>query len=145
VTVDVLWPPRTTNDTSGGEPQALSENDASLVLRVRYGERVFLLTGDIERAAEDALVAAGDALKSDVVKVAHHGSRTSSSESFIAASRPSVAVVSVGNASPFGHPDQNVVARWRASGAQVLQTGRRGTVTISTDGRDLHVETYAQE
>ncbi|HEV7903282.1 MAG TPA: ComEC/Rec2 family competence protein [Pyrinomonadaceae bacterium] len=145
VTVDVLWPPRTTEDSAGGERQALSENDASLVLRVRYGARVFLLTGDIERAAEDALVAAGDALQSDVVKVAHHGSRTSSSESFIAATSPSVAVVSVGNASPFGHPDAGVVARWRASGAQVLQTGRRGTVTISTDGRDLQVETYARE
>jgi competence protein ComEC len=144
-TVDVLWPPRTTEDEAGGERPSLSENNASLVLRVRYGERVFLLTGDIEREAESALIAAGDALNSDVVKVAHHGSRTSSSESFIAAARPSVAVVSVGNASPFGHPEQNVVARWRASGAQVLRTGQRGTVTISTDGQDLRVETYAHE
>jgi competence protein ComEC len=145
VTVDVLWPPRATEDKAGDEQPALSENNASLVLRVRYGARVFLLTGDIERAAEAALVAAGDTLKSDVVKVAHHGSRTSSSDSFIAATRPSVAVVSVGNASPFGHPDKNVVARWRASGAQVLQTGRRGTITLSTDGEDLRVETYARE
>lgn len=144
-TVDVLWPPRTTEDEMGDAQGALSENNASLVLRVRYGERVFLLTGDIEREAEAALVAAGDALKSDVVKVAHHGSRTSSSEAFIAAARPTVAVVSVGDASPYGHPDANVVARWRASGAQVLQTGRRGTITISTDGQDLRVETYARE
>lgn len=140
-TVDVLWPPRSTGDETG----ALSENNASLVLRVRYGARVFLLTGDIEREAESALVAAGDALRSDVVKVAHHGSRTSSSESFIAATHPAVAVISVGLTSPFGHPDANVVARWRASGAQVLQTGQRGTVTISTDGRDLRVETYVRE
>jgi competence protein ComEC len=144
-TVDVLWPPRTTGDNAGDETQALSENNNSLVLRVRYGERVFLLTGDIERAAEAALVAAGDALQSDVVKVAHHGSRTSSSDSFIAAARPSVAVISVGHTSPYGHPDANVVARWRASGAQVLQTGQRGTVTISTDGQDLRVETYVRE
>jgi competence protein ComEC len=140
--VDVLWPPRATRDET---PAALSENNASLVLRVRYGERVFLLTGDIERAAEATLVAAGDALQSDVVKVAHHGSRTSSSESFITATRPSVAVVSVGRTSPYGHPDANVVARWRAAGAQVFQTGRRGTVSISTDGHDLRVETYARE
>jgi competence protein ComEC len=79
------------------------------------------------------------------VKVAHHGSRTSSTESFIAAVRPSVAVVSVGQASPFGHPDKNVVARWRTSGAQVFQTGQRGTITISTDGRDLQVETFVPE
>lgn len=143
-TVDVLWPPRP-KSSRGDEPQALSENNNSLVLRVRYGERVFLLTGDIERAAETALVAAGDALHSDVVKVAHHGSRTSSSDSFIEATRPFVAIVSVGQVSPFGHPDAGVVARWRAAGAQVLQTGRRGTVTVSTDGRDLQLETYARE
>jgi competence protein ComEC len=139
-TVEVLWPPRAEEAT-----QTLSENNDSLVLRVRYGARAFLLTGDIEREAESALVAAGDELQSDVVKVAHHGSRTSSKAPFVAAVHPSVAVISVGRTSPFGHPDKNVVARWRATGAQVLQTGRRGTVTISTDGRDLRVETYARE
>lgn len=141
-TVEVLWPPR-----AGEANRALSENNDSLVLRVRYGARALLLTGDIEREAEAALVAvaARDELHSDVVKVAHHGSRTSSTESFIAAVRPSVAVISVGHTSPFGHPDQGVVARWRASGAQVLQTGRLGTITISTDGHDLRVETFARE
>jgi competence protein ComEC len=139
-TVDVLWPPR-----AGEATQALSANDDSLVLRVRYGERVFLLTGDIERDAESALVLAGDDLRSDVVKVAHHGSRTSSTEAFVAAVRASVAVVSVGLDSPFGHPDKNVVERWRAGGARVLQTGRSGTITVSTDGRDLKVETFVRE
>ncbi|HEX8633978.1 MAG TPA: ComEC/Rec2 family competence protein [Pyrinomonadaceae bacterium] len=140
VEVEVLWPPR-----AGETSQALSVNNDSLVLSVRYGSRAFLLTGDIERDAEAALVAAGDELRSDVVKVAHHGSRTSSTESFVAAVRPSVAVVSVGLDSPFGHPDKNVVARWRAAGAQVLQTGRSGTITISTDGTDLRVETFVRE
>ena len=70
---------------------------------------------------------------------------TSSTESFVAAVRPSVAVVSVGLASPYGHPDRNVVERWHASGAQVLQTGRRGTITVSTDGADLRVETFVRE
>ncbi|HYG10069.1 MAG TPA: hypothetical protein VD835_08995, partial [Pyrinomonadaceae bacterium] len=59
--------------------------------------------------------------------------------------RPSVAIVSVGLASPYGHPDKNVVARWRAAGAQVLQTGRSGTITVSTDGQDLKVETFVRE
>ena len=139
-TIDVLWPPR-----AGADAQALSENNDSLVLRVRYGSRAFLLTGDIERDAEFALLSAQDDLRSDVVKVAHHGSRTSSTEPFVAAVRPAVAVISVGHTSPFGHPDKNVVARWRATGAQVLQTGQRGTVTVSTDGNDLRVETYARE
>jgi beta-lactamase superfamily II metal-dependent hydrolase len=70
---------------------------------------------------------------------------TSSTDSFVAAVRPYVAVVSVGLASPFGHPDRNVVARWRAVGAQVLQTGRSGTITVSTDGQDLKVETFVRE
>lgn len=139
-TVEVLWPPRAEEATP-----TLSENNDSLVLRVHYGARAFLLTGDIEREAEAALVAAQDELHSDVVKVAHHGSRTSSTAAFVAAVRPAIAVISVGHTSPFGHPDKNVVARWRAAGAQVLQTGRRGTVTISTDGRDLRMETYARE
>jgi competence protein ComEC len=139
-TVDVLWPPR-----AGEETQALSANNDSLVLRVSYGARVFLLTGDIERDAEAALVAAGDNLRSDIVKVAHHGSRTSSTEPFVNAVRPSLALVSVGLASPFGHPDKAVVARWRATGAQVLQTGRTGTITVSTDGQDLKVETFVRE
>jgi competence protein ComEC len=138
--VDVLWPPR-----AGEATGALSENNDSLVLRVRYGSRVFLLTGDIERDAEAALVASREDLRSDVLKVAHHGSRTSSTEAFVAAARPAVAVVSVGLASPYGHPDRNVVARLRDAGALVLTTGERGTITVSTDGRDLKVETFVRQ
>jgi competence protein ComEC len=148
-TVEVLYPPPApASSPDAGEADAgrlPSGNDDSVVLRVRYGARCFLLTGDIERGAESALVAAGDDLRCDVVKVAHHGSRTSSTAPFVAATRPAFAVVSVGLTSPFGHPDAAVVERWRAAGAQVLQTGRRGTITFSTDGRDLRVETFARE
>ncbi|MCA1816055.1 MAG: ComEC/Rec2 family competence protein [Acidobacteria bacterium] len=160
VTVDVLYPPpapRRAGDgeailNAGASPDldadtgALpSGNDDSIVLRVRYGERCFLLTGDIERGGETALVAAGDDLRCDVLKVAHHGSHTSSTPAFVAAARPAFAVVSVGLDSPFGHPDAAVVGRWRAAGAQVLQTGRRGAITFSTDGHDLRVETFVPE
>lgn len=174
-TLDVLWPPppdggrahesheSTAPFRPGGGAAASSDggqtsgesrlvfdhgssgNDDSVVLRVRYGERCFLLTGDIERAAEAALVAAGDELRCDVVKVAHHGSKTSSSPEFVAATRARYAVIPVGLDSPYGHPEAAVVARWRASGAEVLQTGRRGAITFSTDGRDLRVETFARE
>ncbi len=143
VRFDVLWPPR-----SEGTAQTASSsaNDDSVVLRVSYGERCFLFTGDAERAAEAELVRSDSAgLRCDVVKIAHHGSRTSSTPAFIAAARARLAVVSVGASSPFGHPDEQVVERWRASGAEVLQTGRRGMITISTDGRDLRVETFAPE
>ena len=81
---------------------------------------------------------------SDAVKVGHHGSRTSSTEGFVNASRPALAVVSVGQDSPYGHPHPEVLERWRASGAQVLTTGQRGTITVSTDGDDLKVETFVK-
>ncbi|MFL6207514.1 MAG: ComEC/Rec2 family competence protein [Pyrinomonadaceae bacterium] len=138
VTADVLWPAL---DASTAAP---SGNDDSLVLRLRFKERVFLLTGDIESHAEAELVEARADLRCDVVKVGHHGSRTSSTNTFVNATRPQVAVISVGRTSPFGHPDAGVVARWQTTGAQVLQTGQRGTITVSTDGHDLKVETYVR-
>lgn len=137
-TADVLWP------HASSDASLPSRNDDSIVLRLRFGLKKFLFTGDIERKAEAALLAAGEDLRSDVVKVAHHGSRTSSSESFVAATHASLAVISVGLDSPFGHPHPNVVECWRTSGAQVLTTGERGTINVSTDGRDLAVETYVK-
>ena len=137
VTVDVLWPPPAAEGAASG-------NDDSVVLRLRYGRRTLLLTGDVESKAERALVDAGDDLRSDAVKVAHHGSRTSSTAGLVAAARPALAVISVGLDSPYGHPHAEVVARWRASGAQVLTTGERGMITVSTDGRDLKVETFVK-
>jgi competence protein ComEC len=139
VTVDVLWPP-----PARGDANLPSGNNDSIVLRLSFSRRTLLLTGDAEADAERALVASGDALRCDALKVAHHGSRTSSTEAFVAASRPALAVVSVGQDSPYGHPDREVLARWRASGAQVLTTGERGTVTVSTDGEDLRAETFVK-
>ena len=81
-------------------------------------------------------------LRSDIVKVAHHGSRTSSTDVFVRATRPSLAVISVGRTSIFGHPHREVVERWRANGAQVMTTGERGTISIMTDGKDLKVSTF---
>jgi competence protein ComEC len=136
VTVDVLWPLRVL------DANAASRNNDSVVLRLRFGERVFLLTGDIESKAEAMLARAPLELRCDVVKVAHHGSKTSSSEDFVKAARPSLALISVGLYSSYGHPHREVVERWRANGAEVLTTGERGAVSISTDGRDLRVETF---
>ncbi|HVG37771.1 MAG TPA: ComEC/Rec2 family competence protein, partial [Pyrinomonadaceae bacterium] len=136
VTIDVLWPP------PGAEPNAEWGNDESIVLRINYGARCFLLTGDVERKAEAQLVGAD--LRCDVVKVAHHGSKTSSTPEFVRAGRPSVAVISVGRVSPFNHPSPEVVARWRDGGARVYTTGEMGTITISTDGRDLQMSTFVQ-
>jgi competence protein ComEC len=135
VTAQVLWPPPSAN------PNLPSRNNDSIALRFQFGDRTFLLTGDIEAPAENAMLQAHDnfrqKLQADVVKVAHHGSKTSSTQAFVAATRASFAVISVGQISVFGHPDRGVVERWRASGAQVLTTGRSGTITFSTNGRDL--------
>lgn len=137
VAVEVLWPP------FSSDPGASARNDDSVVLRVRYGRRTFLLTGDVEARAESALLASGDDLTCDVLKVAHHGSRTSSTQSFIDAARPRFAVVPVGLDSPHGHPHEDVVARLLASGARLLTTGESGAITFSTDGEDLKLERFA--
>jgi competence protein ComEC len=138
VLIDVLWPrPIQT-------PDSPSRNNDSLVLRVRFGEKSFLFTADIEKEAEAALVKTGAGLKTDVVKVSHHGSRTSSTEQFIAVAQPALAVISVGRHSIFGHPTKEVVDRWKASGAQVITTGEKGTITVVTDGRTISVTTYVR-
>ncbi|HKR00632.1 MAG TPA: ComEC/Rec2 family competence protein [Pyrinomonadaceae bacterium] len=138
VEAEVLWPPRTEN------LNAPSGNNDSVVVRLRFGQRVFLLTGDIEKEAEAALTAAPDDLRSDIVKVAHHGSKTSSTSVFIERTQPSYAIISVGLSSIFGHPHREVVARWRARGARLLTTGENGTITVTTDGNDLKVETFVK-
>jgi competence protein ComEC len=139
VEAEVLWP---LTETSFGSP---SRNDESVVVRIKFGGRTFLLTGDIERSAEAALLSKSDQLRADVVKVAHHGSRTSSSETFILAAHPRVAVISVGRNSMFGHPHREVVERWQAIGAEVLTTGHSGTITVTTDGKDIAVTTFVQK
>jgi competence protein ComEC len=138
--LEVLWPALAEADAD-----APSANNDSLVLRLRLGRRTLLLTGDAEAQAEAALVRARDELLCDVLKAGHHGSRTSSTQAFVEATRPALVVVSVGRASPYGHPHAEVLARWRAAGSQVLTTGERGTITVSTDGEDLKAETFVRQ
>jgi competence protein ComEC len=116
--------------------EAWSENDASLVLRVEHGKVAILLAGDVEEEGEEALLASGARLEADVVKVPHHGSRTSSGERLVAATRPRFAVISVGRRNPFGFPAREVEERWRAAGAQVLRTDG-GAVRFLSDGERI--------
>ena len=138
VTASVLWPLPSTN------ADASSHNNDSIVLRFQLGERALLLTGDIEMAGEGGMLQAGENLRADVIKVAHHGSKTSSTPTLIAAVRPRLAVISVGQTSIFGHPNKEVVERWKTCGAQVLTTGQSGTITVTTDGRNLSLETFVK-
>jgi competence protein ComEC len=138
VTARVLWPVALAN------ANASSGNNDSIVLRLELHDRALLLTGDIEMAGEVGMIKARADLRADVVKVAHHGSKTSSTEALVAATNARFAIISVGQVSIFGHPNAEVVERWRRSGAQVLTTGKSGTITVTTDGKELDVTTFVK-
>ena len=116
-----------------------SPNDASVVLLAEYGETQWLLTGDAEVAGEGALVSHyPDLLGADVVKVGHHGSRTSSTPALVEATgTPAFAVVSVARRNRYGLPNEEPLARWRATGAQTLLTSTEGAVWLRSDGETV--------
>jgi competence protein ComEC len=120
-------------------------NDNSFVLRVRYGRRAVLFVGDAERAEEDDLLARSADLRADVLKVGHHGSRTSSQPRFLASVGAAHAVVSVGARNSFGHPHAETLAALAANGTAVWRTDRDGAVTMTTDGDSLHVWARARQ
>lgn len=136
VTVEVLWPPRVASAA------VTSGNDDSVVLRLVYGSVSVLFAGDIERPTEDALIRSGVDLRADVLKVPHHGSKTSSTDKFIDGVHPRYAVISAGERSRFGHPHAVVVDRYSARGVRLFQTGRDGMVTVETNGTVLDVSTH---
>lgn len=111
-------------------------NDTMVVARLTYGDTAFLFTGDMERGLEARLVASGDDLTAQVLKVGHHGSKTSSSEALLAAIDPEYAVIEVGKNS-YGHPNGDVLARLASFGAQVLRTDTDGTVIFESDGQQI--------
>jgi competence protein ComEC len=115
-----------------------SANDNSLVLRIAFGRRAVLFVGDTENEQEDTLLRrARDRLRADVLKVGHHGSRTSSSPAFVAAVAPREAVISTGCRNRFGHPHPSTLATLSAAGARVWRTDRDGAVVVTTDGEKL--------
>jgi len=137
-TIEILHPAESKNSN------APSKNNDSLTFIIRYGNRAFLFTGDIESQTENSLLISPQTLICDVVKVPHHGSKTSSSANFIKTTQAKFAVISVGLVSPFGHPHKEVVERWKANGANVITTGQKGTITISADGNDLTITTFVR-
>ena len=122
----------------------MTVNDNSLVVRIERAGRRVLFTGDIELEGEERLVDRfGDELQADVVKAPHHGSPTSSSSGFVAASAPELVVISLGVANRFGFPALEVVERWRGAGARVLRTDESGAVTVVIGaGGELSVTTF---
>ena len=120
----------------------LGPNNGSVVLRFGYKGTVFLLTGDIERSAESWLIRWGSRIKANILKVPHHGSRTSSTLSFLSEVSPSIAVVSVGGKNRFGHPAPDVLARYEADGVRVFRTDQQGAIVMRVDGDGLQIRTW---
>jgi competence protein ComEC len=116
----------------------LDLNTASTVLRVSMGDTAFLLTGDLDDVGERALIRSGADLSATVLKVGHHGSKTSTTPAFLARVQPAVAVIEVGGHNSFGHPAQETLER--LSSDLVLRTDQDGDVTITTDGSRIWVE-----
>ncbi|MFQ5860670.1 MAG: DNA internalization-related competence protein ComEC/Rec2 [Dehalococcoidia bacterium] len=137
VLLEVLHPPPEPLRGTGADV-----NNNSVVLRVIYGESSVLLTGDVGRVAEFYLLDREAALASTVLKVAHHGSDSSSDTTFLASVRPQLAVISAGQENPFGHPSPAVMERLQAHvGGPIYQTAFHGTVEVLSDGRRLWVKT----
>lgn len=124
-----------------GDSTQWESNNASIVGKLSYGEIDFLLTGDAGAGIEEYLVRVyGTTLQSEVLKFGHHGSKTSSSEVFIEAVQPAIAVVSAGKDNRYGHPHPDVVARAEAVGAQVVSTAEEGTIVFQSDGKTVWVK-----
>jgi competence protein ComEC len=135
VTVQVLAPDSTW--TAAQE----DANETSVVVRVTFGSVAFLLTGDAEAEEERWMLSntSAAALRADVLKLGHHGSKTSSTPAFLDAVQPRLALVSVGSENRYGHPSPEVVAELTRRRVPVLRTDREGAVVVSTDGRHIAV------
>ena len=115
-------------------------NNTSIVMLLHYGQFTMLFTGDAEAPVEDYLQQKyGNRLKADVLKVGHHGSKTSSIYKFISKVKPKYALISCGNKQIYNHPNKNVVGSLQHLGAKVLTTYEHGNLTVTTDGKGFEV------
>ena len=110
-------------------------NENSVVLRFTYGESSMLLTGDAGKDAERDILASGANVRSDLLKIGHHGSDSGTSDDWLEAVRPKFAVISVGKNNPFGHPSRDVLDRLSARGGEVYRTDRDGAVVFEMAAR----------
>jgi competence protein ComEC len=127
------------------QPGDVGKNNDSLVLRITYGRHSFLLTGDMEKQIEAELWSQGKLQHCDVLKVPHHGSKTSSTELFLESVRPEFAVISDGFENSFHHPNPEVLTRYREHHAAILRTDQLGLITIRSDGRRFTLATAISE
>jgi competence protein ComEC len=117
-------------------------NDDSVVVELRYGEVAVLLAGDVGAEIERSILPHLSRTRVRILKVAHHGSRTSTSQELVEGWRPQIAVISCGRGNTFGHPAADVLARLAAVGAAIYRTDLDGQVTLDTDGLHVRMRTY---
>ena len=135
-TGEILWP-------ADDSPAPDASNDDSVVLRLTDGSVRFLLPGDAQKKSEDQMLAQNEPLAADFLKAPHHGSKTSSTQEFLAAVHPRFAVASAGEGNPYGHPAPETVARYQRDGIRLFRTDLDGEVTAVTDGTHLDVRAFA--
>ena len=138
----VLHPTADFVDADGSAPFGL--NNGSVAFSLQHGAVRVLFTGDVEQETDLAILAWGSRLQAQLLKVAHHGSRTSSQPLFVAAVAPAVAVMSLGEGNKFKHPAPEVVARYVGHGVRVLRTDHTGAVQVRIDGAGMVVQTMLE-
>lgn len=131
--IDVLWP------FSKNKILENVLNNNSVVLKLVYLNFSCIFTGDIEEIAEKSILEKyknfAQILKADIVKIAHHGSKTSSTEEFLKKVNPKIALIGVGKNNKFGHPNKNVIERIKNNKIKIFRTDENGEISISTNGK----------
>lgn len=133
--VEILWPDPLK------APFYDEVNDHSIIARVSYGTSSFLFTGDAGRQVEEALLKNKARLKADVLKVGHHGSNSSTSNAFLRAVQPQIAVISAGRGNDYGHPHRETLQRLIKNKIRVYRTDQDGTIVFTCDGKTIDVRT----
>lgn len=131
VDIDVIIP----NDKYDGY------NNNSIVVKATYGEFKILFTGDMEKEEEEDLILQRIYLKSDILKVGHHGSKTSTSDEFLRIVDPDYAIISVGEDNKYGHPHKEVIKKLEDNNIEIYRTDKDGTIFIETDGSNINIFT----
>jgi competence protein ComEC len=117
-----------------------NSNNTSIVAKLVFGENSFLFTGDAEEDVEKELIIKKLSIDSDILKIAHHGSKTSSSDDFVKLVSPKIAVISAGKGNSYGHPHKEVLDVFAKYGIKILRTDLQGDIKIFSDGKNLKIE-----